>query len=228
MASVSNKKSGMAIECASRLNANGLIRESTVVAGLLCAALCMAGTLPTASHAQDEPDSGPSLRFEGYPAAPEFAVVPRKDKLFLYPCSQCHDAMEPNPEIRAMSVMQHAELEHGRGRIWCMSCHDFEDRDNLRTLLGEPVDFDDAHLVCGGCHANRHKDWVFGVHGKRLETWQGDRTQYNCTHCHNPHKPAIAPRAPQPPPPVRSGLELKRGDDHANKRSWDPQEDRER
>ena len=87
--------------------------------------------------------------------------------------------------------------------------------------MNEPVDFDDAHLVCAGCHANRHKDWTFGVHGKRVANWEGERTQYNCTHCHDPHKPAIAPRAPQPPPPVRMGLELTPGVDHVNEPVWE-------
>ena len=45
------------------------------------------------------------------------------------------------------------------------------------------------------------------AHGKRADSWQGERTVYGCTHCHDPHNPALAPRAPQPPPPVRIGLD---------------------
>lgn len=156
------------------------------------------------------------IRFEGYPGAPEFSVVSRKDDLFFYPCDQCHAAMEPNPEIRPLNVMHDAEIEHGRGRIWCMSCHDLENRNYLKTLLDEPVEFDDAHLVCGGCHSSRHKDWVFGVHGKRVEKWQGERTLYDCAHCHDPHSPAIEPRAPKAPPPVRAGLERAIGEEVAD------------
>jgi hypothetical protein len=76
----------------------------------------------------------------------------------------------------------------------------------LQTLRGDKVDFDDAYLVCGQCHFNRQKDWYFGAHGKRVADWRGPRTLYNCTHCHDPHTPAIAPRAPARPPPVRAGL----------------------
>ncbi len=145
-------------------------------------------------------------RFEGYPNAPTLDVVSRKNDLFFYPCDQCHATMEPNPEIRELDTFHDSELEHGRGRIWCMSCHDLVQRDYLTTLLGERVDFDDADVVCGGCHANEHKDWTFGIHGKRVANWQGARTQYSCAHCHNPHSPAIEPRAPSPAPPVRAGL----------------------
>lgn len=154
------------------------------------------------------------IRFEGYPNAPAFSVVSRKDELFFYPCDQCHAAMEPNPEIRPLNVMHDAEIEHGRGRIWCLSCHHLENRNYLKTLLDEPVDFDDAHLVCGGCHGSRHKDWVFGVHGKRVDNWQGERTLYGCAHCHNPHNPVIEPRAPAAAPPVRAGLEVEIGESH--------------
>jgi len=150
--------------------------------------------------------------------------VPRKDDLFFYPCTQCHAAMEPNPEIRPLNAIHDSDLEHGRGRIWCLSCHDLENRDYLRTLLAELVDFDEAHLVCGGCHANRHKDWYFGAHGKRIGNLQGDRTLYNCTHCHDAHSPAIKDRAPKPAPPVRAGLKLERGIEHEKSSVWDTQE----
>lgn len=191
-----------------------------LIALLFCSAL-----LP--ANAQESAEPSRALQFEGYPDVPDFSVQPRKDNLFFYPCDQCHEAMEPNPEIRPLNAMHDSELEHGRGRIWCMSCHDLEDRNFLTTLLSEPVDFDDAHLVCGGCHANRHKDWMFGAHGKRIGNWQGERTLYNCTHCHNPHSPAIKARAPQPAPPVRAGLKLERGIEHEKKRVWESQEEHE-
>lgn len=190
----------------------------TFTAALICCVFLSA-------NAQDATESRAPLRFEGYPDAPEFSVIPRKDKLFFYPCDQCHAAMEPNAEIRPLDVMHDAEIEHGRGRIWCLSCHDLENRNELTTLLDEPVDFDQSYLVCGGCHASRHRDWTFGVHGKRVENWQGERTQYNCTHCHNAHNPAIEPRAPKAPPPVRAGLQLEPGVVHEKKPSWERRED---
>jgi Zn finger protein HypA/HybF involved in hydrogenase expression len=135
--------------------------------------------------------------------------------------------MEPNPEIRSLNAMHDSNLEHGRGRIWCLSCHDLDNRNYLKTLLNELVDFDEAYLVCGGCHANRHKDWSFGAHGKRLANWQGERTQYSCPQCHDPHSPAIKLRAPKPAPPVRAGLILERGAEHEKSHVWDSQEEHE-
>ncbi len=174
---------------------------------LFAIAVCMILVAAPSANAEETSEPPGSVRFEGYPDAPAVTVVSRKKDLFFYPCSQCHGNMEPDPRIRSLNVMHVSELEHGRGRIWCLSCHDTEERDYLRTLLGERVDFDDANLVCGGCHSNRHKDWTFGVHGKRVRNWQGERTQYDCAHCHDPHSPAIEPRAPMASPPVRAGFE---------------------
>ena len=187
---------------------------------LFCSAL-----LP--ANAEESAEPSQELRFEGYPNAPTVSVVPRKDELFFYPCDQCHAAMEPNPEIRPLNAMHDSALEHGRGRIWCTSCHDLENRNFLTTLLNELVDIDEAYLVCGGCHANRHKDWSFGAHGKRVANWQGDRTLYSCPHCHNPHSPAIKPRAPKPAPPVRAGLTLELGIEHEKSAIWESREEHE-
>jgi len=179
------------------------------------------------AEAQESTDVQQPLRFEGYPGAQESSVVPRKENLFFYPCAQCHNFLEPSAEIRELNAPHDSSLEHGLGRIWCLSCHDLDDRNNLQTLLGEAVDFDEAHLVCGGCHANRHKDWYFGAHGKRVANWQGERKLYNCTHCHDAHSPAIKARAPKPPPPVRAGLKLERGIEHEKSSIWDSQEEHE-
>jgi len=187
--------------------------------------VCIICLILLPAEAQETPENLQPLRFEGYPGTHEFDVVPRKEDLFFYPCTQCHGFLEPSAEIRELNAPHDSNLEHGRGRIWCLSCHDLENRDTLKTLLGEPVDFNEAHLVCGGCHANRHKDWYFGAHGKRVANWQDERTLYNCTHCHNPHDPAIKPRAPKPAPPVRAGLKLERGIEHETSHVWERDEE---
>ncbi len=157
---------------------------------------------PPAMPEPTEPET-----FSGYPGAPAFSVLPRKDQLSLYPCSQCHKALPLNTKARKLAAAPHpAALAHGGGRIWCLDCHQGSDRDVLHAVGGAKIDFNESHLLCGQCHSARHKDWYFGAHGKRVAGWQGERQVYACTHCHDPHKPAIAPRAPGKVPPVRAGL----------------------
>ena len=173
------------------------------------------GHRPLRLHPQDDPPSRqPADAFTGYPGAPEVMVVGRIDELDFYPCSPCHSAMPANPERRELMAPHQAALDHGDGRIWCLDCHAPESRDQLATLAGERVSFDQADQVCAQCHAAVHQDWTFGVHGKRVGRWQGPREIYSCAHCHDPHDPAVRPRAPEPPPPVRAGLEPMPQDDH--------------
>lgn len=195
-----------------------LRRAAAVVAGLALAA-AIAGPAPAQDAAGE---ARPKLMFPGYPDAPAFTVKPRRDEeLFFYPCSQCHEFMDPNDDVRELFAPHDIQLEHGNGRFWCVQCHSLKQRDMLNTLLGEPVEFDEAYIVCGGCHASRQKDWYFGAHGKRLVNWQGDRELVNCTHCHNPHSPGIKPRAPVAFPPVRAGLEHQSGHVHVPPKVWE-------
>ena len=160
--------------------------------------------------------------FDGYPQAPPFKVVPQKDKLTFYPCSQCHKFMTPNPEPRKLEAAPHpAAMQHGAGRIWCLNCHLIDDRDYLHTLKNQKVDFDEAYLVCGQCHFNRQKDWYLGGHGKRAYNWQGERMIYSCTHCHDPHDPVTKPREPHKVPPVRAGLQRMPAADRDLRKVWE-------
>lgn len=144
--------------------------------------------------------------FSGYPTAPRFSVVPQVDTLMFYPCSTCHNSLPHNPVPRKLETPHPAALKHGAGRFWCLQCHQEKDWDHLHTTAGGSVEFNDAYLVCGGCHFNRQKDWYFGAHGKRVGNWRGERVIYNCTYCHDPHDPTIKPRAPNKKPPIRAGL----------------------
>lgn len=183
---------------------------------LLAAMMLAAGS----GSAQEVTDTA-AVGFEGYPEAPAFSVIPRKDGLEFFPCLQCHEFMEPDPKMRELYAPHDIVLKHGQGRFWCGTCHDFNYRDNLVTITREPVDFDDAHLVCGGCHGTRHKDWHFGAHGKREANWQGERRVYSCTHCHNAHDPVIVPRKAMAPPGPRAGLQLPEKEPHEPVKVWD-------
>ena len=165
----------------------------------------------------------PPQPFTGYDDAPPFTVVPRGDALSFYPCEDCHGMLPVNAQRRELYSPHPAVLDHGAGRIWCLDCHAPDDRNTLHTLAGQSVSFDDAYLVCGQCHYAPQKDWYFGAHGKRVARWQGERELYNCTHCHDPHAPAVRPRTPEAPPPIRRGLDpMPRDAAHSGGSSHEP------
>jgi hypothetical protein len=167
----------------------------------------------TAAHRPLREHGGPTaptptdpLAFAGYPSPP-FGVVPRKPAIALFPCTQCHALLPKNATPRRLVSAPHvADLPHGGGRMWCLDCHDLDDRSRLVSVRGDAIDFDQSHLLCGQCHGNRHRDWWYGGHGKRASDWNAARVVWNCTHCHDAHAPTLAPRVPAPPPPVRAGL----------------------
>ncbi len=161
---------------------------------------------PVAAVEQNGPPS-PARTSAAQP--PPFTVVARQDNLLFYPCGRCHEFMPEHPLLVAATrpPPPHPEsLNHGGDRLWCQTCHSLDDADHLRTLRGTPVPFDRAYLVCGQCHANRERDWLFGGHGKRVANWRGTRELYLCTNCHDPHDPTIKPRKPRKPPPLRADL----------------------
>ena len=168
----------------------------------------------------EEADPGQSENHR-YPEAPEFTVEPRTDELEFEDCSRCHDEGDTDPEPRRLKTRHTREIDHGGNRFWCLTCHDGDNIDYLRTSSNEKVEFEQSYLICGSCHADRQKDWYFGAHGKRVSGWQGDRVILACTHCHDPHKPAVEPRSPMPRQPVRLGLERQEHHPPETPRTWD-------
>jgi hypothetical protein len=166
---------------------------------------------PLRTHVEPPPPVATEpLRFEGYPTAPPFTVVPRKAHLALYPCTTCHAALPVNPTPRKLAAAPHAaDLQHGKGRMWCLNCHNPTDRSTLISVRGEKIDFNRSDQLCGQCHGDRHRDWQHGGHGKRVAYWRGERELYACTHCHDPHNPVLQARGAQSPPPLRAGLSLR-------------------
>ena len=123
----------------------------------------------------------------------------------IFPCSQCHTYMKPNPQRRTLTEY-HTEivLHHAEGQRWCTDCHNLVNRDKLRLVSGELVDFTESYRLCGQCHGDKFRDWKVGVHGKRTGYWNGDKQYLLCVHCHNPHDPKFKALKPLPPP-VRPG-----------------------
>jgi hypothetical protein len=106
----------------------------------------------------------------------------------------------PNLKHRAMTEY-HSEivLHHADGR-WCTDCHNPTNRDKLRLISGELIDFSASYRLCGQCHGDKYRDWKVGVHGKRTGNWNGDKQYLLCVHCHNPHDPKFKQLKPLPPP----------------------------
>jgi hypothetical protein len=181
--------------------------------------------------AQRKPIRAATARGQTITDAPKFKVVPRLDQIRNYPCTKCHDNKFVDRRVRELQD-EHTKLvfEHGGGRFWCYdACHKGTDMDNLVSLRGRPVSYDESYKVCGQCHYQR-LDWYFGGHGKHQGAWEnqreipktaeelkiedrsqigkwgGERIILNCTECHDPHSPSIKSFEPSPPPKVRTGL----------------------
>ena len=119
----------------------------------------------------------------------------------IFPCTECHGDMEPNPERREL-VDMHEDiiLDHAEGQRWCLDCHNLNDRDTLRLVSGEVIPFTESYRLCGQCHGDKFRDWKVGIHGKRTGFWNGEKQYLLCAHCHNPHSPSFKPLQPMPPP----------------------------
>jgi len=147
------------------------------------------------SHQAKEKDSGDAI------APPPFSPG-------IFPCSNCHASMTPNPERRDLGMHSEIQLQHGPRERWCFDCHNPDDRDKLRLVSGTLVSFEESYRLCGQCHGPKLRDWKAGVHGKRTGHWDGERKYRLCVNCHNPHAPRFQPLKPQPVPlrPAEEGV----------------------
>lgn len=119
----------------------------------------------------------------------------------LFPCSTCHAGMEPNLQKRALSFHPEIKIQgHGEPRRWCLDCHDAGNRDSLRLLNADTVNFNESYLLCAQCHGNIFRAWKAGIHGKRTGMWDGPKRYVLCTSCHNPHSPRFKPLKPEAAP----------------------------
>ena len=93
-------------------------------------------------------------------------------------------------------------LTHGAARLWCLDCHNADDRDKLVTLKGEALDFNASQELCGQCHGPVFADWEAGVHGRTNGYWNQEMDTDNtsirllCVNCHNPHAPSFKSQMP--------------------------------
>ncbi len=167
------------------------------------------------------------MPIEGQYTNTDARVKPRKEKLLLYPVcgTACHNGTYPAPVTdktpRALTMHQDVvpdslDLQHGRGQIWCLDCHNTEARNMFVDHAGNEIDFNQPQKLCGKCHGPAYRDWRVGVHGKRIGEWAttGKKRWFVCTECHNPHdvqqgkrNSGFAQIQSEPPPILPKGLE---------------------
>ena len=135
------------------------------------------------------------------PGAKGFAVPPPPFSQDVFPCMDCHDAIDPDPTRRKLvDAHDDIELKHDEEHRWCLDCHDAKDRDKLHLASGELVEFAESYKLCGQCHGTQYRDWKTGIHGKRTGYWDGNKRYLLCVSCHYPHSPHFAAMEPLPPP----------------------------
>jgi hypothetical protein len=154
-------------------------------------------------------------------------VKPRSEQLGLLPMcgTACHNGVTPpklpkDKKPKAIPTMEGLmpdakNLQHGRGRIWCLDCHHTTQRNKLVDNFGDPVSIDQPQLLCGKCHGDKLRDWRDGIHGKRIGEWAstGKKRWFTCTECHNPHNVQDGARnrgfiqlQPESPPQLPKGM----------------------
>ncbi|CAK0741821.1 conserved exported hypothetical protein [Gammaproteobacteria bacterium] len=159
-------------------------------------------------------------------------VKPRSEKMTILPmCGiACHNGVgpafspptlpkdkKPTPIPTMESLLPEIKnLQHGRGRIWCLDCHNTTQRNKFVDNFGDPISFDQPQLLCGKCHGDKLRDWRDGIHGKRIGEWASTdkKRWFTCTECHNPHNVQDGARnrgfiqiEPESPPQLPHGMQ---------------------
>lgn len=146
------------------------------------------------------PDTARAYPPRTLPPEPAAVLLPPPEMDDEYwPCSDCHEGEPTNRQVRELDD-EHDEMEFGHGDLWCLHCHDVEQRDMLQRADGELVAIEESWRLCTQCHVKKLADWRAGVHGKRTGHWWGPKEYRTCVVCHDPHAPAFKPLKPRPPP----------------------------
>lgn len=124
-----------------------------------------------------------------------------------FPCSDCHEGEAADPRRRDLD--EHDDIQLAHGDLWCLDCHQSDQRDLLHLSDASPVEMADSWRLCTRCHAKRISDWRAGIHGKRTGSWWGPKEVFTCVACHDPHSPLFKPLPPKPPPVPAGEIRLR-------------------
>lgn len=182
-----------------RISAAQLISSGGDASGLQC----------YSCHDQKSP---PRLAFD----ASHRIVLPREHAdliIAMRNCDECHSTAKPvklqytddNTVIIPEAHKNLAAMAHGRNfrNENCYTCHEQNQLDHLHTPEGSELTFEQATLLCAGCHGPTYRDWEVGIHGRVSGYWNrqlGPATRQQCVSCHDPHAPAFTGLIPMPPP----------------------------
>lgn len=119
-----------------------------------------------------------------------------------YPCTSCHLGKAiVMADQRVKDAHQNIKPIHPRQTgAACSTCHAPDDVELLALKSGERASLDHTYRLCAQCHFSQAESWAAGIHGKRIDGWQGRRVVLGCADCHDPHKPALEQRIPFRPP----------------------------
>jgi hypothetical protein len=115
-----------------------------------------------------------------------------------YPCTSCHTGRRVDlRDDRTAGAHEDITIRHPlETGATCGTCHAAADVALLALRSGEVAPLAHAYRVCAQCHYAQADAWAAGVHGKRLDGWQGRRVVMGCTDCHDPHAPTLDARLP--------------------------------
>jgi predicted CXXCH cytochrome family protein len=182
-----------------RISAGQLIRSGGDTSGLSC----------YSCHHQDSP---PEVKFD----SEHRIILPKEHSDLIFSmrnCAECHPANDPvklDYDAAGVVIAPPAHqgllaMAHGRNfrNENCYNCHDRDQLDQLHAPDGTKLKFEQATLLCAGCHGPTYRDWEAGVHGRTGGYWDrklGPIDRQECTSCHDPHAPAFTGLIPMPGP----------------------------
>ena len=128
-----------------------------------------------------------------------FLIPERKSKIKSFACTECHS--------KPLSKMQEKDLKKAHWNIKlkhadsntmnCLTCHNGTNMNELQSITGHKIDFNNSYKLCSQCHQKQYKDWTGGAHGKSLKSWAPPRASMTCVNCHNPHTPSFEKKWPE-------------------------------
>ena len=157
-------------------------------------------------HAEFKESSGPDFPTEIRVARPLGKLDVAYDSAVVgIECGVCHTAPTDATAAQVASELEtfHTSMQFGHGDLTCNSCHNPDDRTELRLANGKSLPFEGTMQLCAQCHGPQTRDYNHGSHGGMAGYWdtkRGPRVRNHCVNCHDPHAPAFPGVMPAAPP----------------------------